>query len=52
MSPKERAAAAFDAVETELQSISTWMYENPETAYEELSRLPDSLASWLRTASK
>lgn len=35
MPPKERAQAAFATVEGELQQISRWMYENPETAYEE-----------------
>lgn len=35
MSRKELALRAFEEVEQELQSISTWMYENPETAYEE-----------------
>jgi amidohydrolase len=32
---KEHAEQAFTAVETELQSISHWMYENPELGYKE-----------------
>lgn len=35
MSHKDQARHAFEQVEQELQSISRWMYENPETAYEE-----------------
>ncbi len=35
MTRKETAQAAFSTVEEELRSISKWMYENPETAYEE-----------------
>lgn len=35
MDHKERATAAFDAVEDELRSISRWMYENPELGYAE-----------------
>ncbi len=35
MTHKETAQAAFDGVEEELRDISKWMYENPETAYEE-----------------
>lgn len=35
MSSKDRAAEAFASVEAELRDISRWMYENPETAYEE-----------------
>ncbi len=35
MTFKERATQAFTTVEPELQAISRWMYENPETAYEE-----------------
>lgn len=35
MSSKQRALAAFEAVESDLQEISRWMYEHPETAYEE-----------------
>ena len=35
MDRKQRAREAFEAVEGELKAISRWMYENPETAYEE-----------------
>ena len=35
MSLKQRATEAFDSVEAQLRSISTWMYENPELAYQE-----------------
>src|SRR5690606_35393749 len=35
MSFKERATLAFREVESELREISRWMYDNPETAYEE-----------------
>ena len=35
MSRKETAEQVFTSVEPELQAISKWMYENPETAYEE-----------------
>ena len=30
---KTTAQAAFDAIESELRSISKWMYENPELGY-------------------
>lgn len=36
MDAKQRATAAFEAVEPELQEISRWMYENPELAYQEI----------------
>ena len=48
MTSKDRAAEAFAAVEDELREISKWMYENPETAYEEHNsskRLADFLDS-------
>jgi amidohydrolase len=32
---KEHAEQAFTAVETELQTLSHWMYENPELGYKE-----------------
>lgn len=35
MSRKQTATQVFDAVEKELQSISEWLYENPELAYQE-----------------
>lgn len=35
MGLKERAEAAFDEVERELIQISRWMYDNPETGFEE-----------------
>ena len=35
MTNKETAEVAFANVEEELRSISKWMYENPELAYEE-----------------
>lgn len=35
MTHKPAAAAAFSAVEEELQATSHWMYENPELGYEE-----------------
>lgn len=47
MTLKERATQAFTAVEPELQTISRWMYENPETAYEEVESSA-RLASTLR----
>lgn len=36
MSLKQRATEAFETVETELRSISKWMFENPELAYREV----------------
>ncbi len=35
MDPKQAVQGRFDGVEDELRALSTWMYENPETAYEE-----------------
>lgn len=35
MTPKERSTEAFESVESDLRSISKWMYENPEIGYEE-----------------
>jgi amidohydrolase len=35
MSRKESAEQAFSSVEGELQSISRWMYDNPELGYQE-----------------
>lgn len=35
MNRKERATAAFTTVERDLRDISRWMFENPETAYQE-----------------
>lgn len=35
MTHKEAAQEAFTRIEPELRSISKWMYENPETAYDE-----------------
>lgn len=35
MNHKTTAQAAFDAIESELRSISKWMYENPELGYQE-----------------
>lgn len=35
MPQKETATRAFTTVEEELRSISRWMYDNPENAYEE-----------------
>ena len=35
MTNKQTAESAYSAVEDELRSISHWMYDNPETAYEE-----------------
>ena len=48
MSHKETARQSFEAVESDLQGISRWLYENPETAYEEYEssrRLSDFLGS-------
>lgn len=48
MSTKESATVSFSAVEADLQEISRWMYENPETAFEEhesSSRLATYLGS-------
>lgn len=36
MSHKQVATEAFSGIEDELRSISQWMYENPELAYEEV----------------
>ncbi|MGD2101181.1 MAG: M20 family metallopeptidase [Acidimicrobiia bacterium] len=36
MSAKQRATEAFGEVESELHELARWMYENPETAYEEV----------------
>jgi amidohydrolase len=36
MSLKQRATEAFESVEAELRSLSKWMYENPELAYQEI----------------
>jgi amidohydrolase len=36
MSLKQRATEAFESVEAQLRSISKWMYENPELAYQEI----------------
>ena len=35
MTRKERAEAAFGAVESDLQELSRWLYENPEIQYQE-----------------
>lgn len=35
MTRKERAEAAFGAVESELHELSRWLYENPEIQYQE-----------------
>jgi amidohydrolase len=35
MTRKERAEAAFSAIEPELREISRWLYDNPEIQYEE-----------------
>lgn len=47
MDVKQRARAAFEAVEDELKAISRWMYENPEPAFAEFAssrRLVEFLA--------
>jgi amidohydrolase len=47
MGLKEMAEQAFSGIEEELHSISRWMYENPETAFEEYEssrRLSEFLA--------
>jgi amidohydrolase len=36
MTLKERATEAFESIEAELRSISRWMHDNPELAYQEL----------------
>lgn len=44
---KKRATEAFEAAEADLISLSRWMYENPETAYQEFEssrRLSETLA--------
>ena len=46
MSMKDRAEQAFDAVQSELHTISQWMYDNPETAFEEFA-ISGRLASFL-----
>lgn len=35
MDLKQRALSAFESVESELKEISRWMYEHPETAFQE-----------------
>ncbi len=35
MTTKDTASKAFDLVEHELRNLSRWMYDHPETAYEE-----------------
>jgi amidohydrolase len=35
MTHKETAESAYNAVDEELRALSLWLYENPETAYEE-----------------
>ena len=48
MTNKEAAQEAFTTIESELLSISKWLYENPEIAYEEhasSARLADFLRS-------
>jgi amidohydrolase len=48
MPRKELATKAFSAVEDELRSLSRWMYDNPETAYQEheaSTRLAEFLAA-------
>ena len=35
MDPKQRAAAAFAAVEPDLRDLSRWMYDHPEIAFQE-----------------
>lgn len=47
MTTKDRAVAAIDAASTELFEISHWMYEHPETAYEEY-KSSARLAEFLR----
>lgn len=47
MSHKDAAHSAYNTIESELRSLSQWMYENPEVAYEEYEssrRLSDFLA--------
>jgi amidohydrolase len=44
---KKRATETFETVQAELFGLSRWMYENPETAYQEFEssrRLSDTLA--------
>ncbi len=48
MNHKDRAAQAFDAVESDLQALSLWMYENPEIGFEEF-HTSERLATYLRT---
>ena len=48
MSHKQSAEHAFTNVESELRAISRWLYENPETAYQEFEsskKLADYLAT-------
>lgn len=48
MTQKEAAERAFAAVESELQDLSTWMYEHPEVGFEEFEtshRLAEYLTS-------
>jgi amidohydrolase len=47
MTSKNRAVAAIDAASTELFEISHWMYDHPETAYEEY-KSSARLAEFLR----
>ena len=48
MSHKQSAEHALSNVESELRAISRWLYENPETAYQEFEssrKLADYLAT-------
>ena len=48
MGSKERATEAFSTVETDLYGLSRWLYENPETAWQEREasrRLSELLAN-------
>lgn len=47
MSQKESAEVAFAAVESDLQEISRWLYDNPEIQYEEYESSA-KLADYLR----
>jgi amidohydrolase len=46
MTVKQRSTEAFEAVESDLRSISRWMYEHPELGYEEFESSA-RLASYL-----
>ena len=45
---KERASRAFESIENDLQSLSSWMYDNPEIGFEEFAT-SERIAAYLRS---